>query len=352
MQNPLVAIIGAGPIGLELAIGLKTAGISYIQFEAEQVAQMICNFPPQTHFFSSSERIGIAGIPIQTLDQQKCSRETYLAYIRAVVLHFGLHVHTGEEVVTTAHQEQGFHLTTRVAGSQRSYDVRYVVIATGGTSRPRMLGVPGEDFSHVATKMGDPHQYFKKRVLIIGGRNSAAETALRCFHASAYVSLAVRGAELDPQSIKYWIFPELASRLDKGDMRIYYQTDLEEILPDRVVLRHEGKTSEIFADFVIKAIGFEADMSLCLQAGVALSGDNDNPVFDPETLETNIPGIFVAGTVVGGTQRKYRVFIENCHQHVGKIVNALCTRIGINVPSLTLGGGYGFRPDSLGPLEE
>jgi thioredoxin reductase (NADPH) len=332
LQQVTTAIIGAGPLGLELAAALRKIGISFVLFDKGQVAQMIADFPPQTRFFSSAEKIGIAGIPIQTKDQQKCSREEYLAYLRSVAMHYDIKINSYEEVTKLSCGTDvnfPYHIETVSQSSKYQYACRYLIIASGGTSMPRLLRVKGEDLPHVSTKMGDPHTYFQKKVLIVGAKNSAVESALRCFHAGACVALVIRKEELDPQEVKYWLLPELSGCIAKGDIVYYPACKVVEITPDNVFLQARGEAVSfaVKADFVIKAIGFEADMGLFDQLGLPLlKGDQKRPIYNIDTMETPLPGVFVLGTIVGGTQKKYRVFIENCHEHVDKIVRVICER--------------------------
>lgn len=322
-----VAIIGAGPIGLELAIALKQTGIAYLLFDKGQVAQMIYDFPPQTRFFSSSERIGIAGIPIQTVDQQKCSREEYLAYIRSVLMHFDLQVNTYEEVIKIERQEKNsFRLTTFSAIGERVYHTQFLVLASGGTSHPRMLDVPGEAYTHVSTKMEDPHKYFQTDVAVIGGKNSAVESALRCYQAGARVSLIHYQEKIDDKDIKYWLLPELQGRIERKEINAYFGCRVVEILRDRVCLNHLGILNEIPAKFVIKAIGFRADMSLFRSIGVKLDEEQE-AVVHHENMQTNVKNVYVLGTAVAGTQSKYRIFIENSHVHVDRILRDVCSKL-------------------------
>jgi thioredoxin reductase (NADPH) len=174
-----VGIVGAGPIGIELAVALKKAGVSMLQFDARQVGYTISWFAPQTRFFSSNERIAIAGVPLYTMDQSKCTREEYLAYLRGIVEQFNLDIRTYEPVVKVTRAEEGFELTTAPAAGERKYRVRRLVLAAGGTAKPRRLHIPGEDLPHVSHYFQDPHRYFRKRLLVVGGRNSAVEAALR-----------------------------------------------------------------------------------------------------------------------------------------------------------------------------
>src|SRR5829696_4186115 len=237
-----VAIIGAGPIGLELAVALKRAGFRYLHFDAKQIGYTVSWFAPQTRFFSSNERIAIAGVPLQTVDGGKCTREQYLTYLRTVVQQFDLDVRTYEPVVgidrvrTGTGTGAGFTLTTRPAGGERRYRANRVVLVTGGTDRPRRLDVPGEDLPHVNHYFDDPHKYFRKRVLVVGGKNSAVEAALRCHHAGAHVSLSYRRAKLPHKSIKYWLLPEINGLTDAGRIKAYYGTVPTRITPTHVQL--------------------------------------------------------------------------------------------------------------------
>ncbi len=330
MTSAEVAIVGAGPIGLELAVALKRAGIDYIHFDARQIGYTISWFAPQTRFFSSSERIAIAGVPLQTADQGKATREQYLAYLRSIVQQFDLRVNTYEPIVGIERDDDndGFALTSQPAGDGRAvYRVKHLVLATGGTDHPRRLGIPGETLPHVAYYFRDPHTYFGKRLLIVGGKNSAVEAALRCHQAGAIVAMSYRRERLPERSIKYWLLPEINSLITSGRIEGYFQSQPVAITPNHVTLARGGATGgerfDVPADFVLALIGYEQDNTLFKLAGLALRTDCGAPVFDEQTMATSVPGIYVAGTAVGGTQDKYTVFIENCHVHVERILNAL-----------------------------
>ena len=315
-----VAIIGAGPIGIELAVSLKRAGLRLLHFDARQIGHTISWFAPQTRFFSSNDRIAIAGVPLQTADQSKASREEYLAYLRCVVEQFDLEIKTFEPVVGIERKENSFSLKT----NRQSYEVEKIVLATGGTERPRKLNIPGEDLPHVSAYFQDPHTYFRKRLLIIGGRNSAVEAAIRCHRAGAQVAVNYRRDAFDSKSIKYWLMPEITGLFEAEKIEGHFNSVPVEIKPDQVVLRRaNGETFSVQSDFVLLLIGYEADMTLCRLAGVHLDGPGEVPVFDPSTMETTVPGIYVAGTAIAGTQQRYKVFIENCHSHVSRITAAL-----------------------------
>jgi thioredoxin reductase (NADPH) len=319
-----VAIIGAGPIGIELAVALKKGGIDYLHFDARQIGYTISWFAPQTRFFSSNERIAIAGVPLFTPDQTKCTREEYLAYLRAIVVQFELKINTYERVVNIQRGGNEFVLATRRGGRELKYHAKKIVLATGGTERPRRLEAPGCDLPHVSNYFQDPHTYFQQNLLIVGGRNSAVEAALRCHHAGANVSISYRKPQFDAASIKYWLWPEMNGLIQSGRLKAYFNTTLKQIRAGSAVLAdQDGKEIQAPADFVLLLIGYEADMSLCRMAGIELKADGQIPVFDPVTMETNVPGVYVAGTAVAGTQGKYQVFIENCHVHTDRIMASL-----------------------------
>jgi thioredoxin reductase (NADPH) len=317
-----VLIVGGGPIGIELAIALKLRGIRYVQLEAGQIGSTIGWYAPQTHFFSSPERIAIAGVPLQTLDQTKATREEYLNYLRAVVLQFDLRIETFERVVSLRKAaDGGFEVTSIRAESERRWRARKVVLAIGDMHRPRRINVPGEDLPHVSHYFGDPHQYFRRRVLIVGGQNSAVEAAIRCYRIGAQVTLSYRGRELDEKRIKFWLLPEIRSLIRDGRLTYLPNTIVREIRGDRVVL---DPPAEVEADVVLLLTGYEQDTDLFEQVGVTLDGAGRRPRFDERTMETDVPGLFVAGTGSAGTQLGgVKEFIETSHVHVDRIVAAL-----------------------------
>jgi thioredoxin reductase (NADPH) len=327
-------------------VAFKRLGVEYLHFDANQIGHTISWFAPQTRFFSSNERIAIAGVPLQTPDGGKSTREQYLTYLRGVVEQFDLQVNTYEPVVGIERLGQpdapaGFELTTRPASGPRRYRCNKLILATGGTDHPRRLNVPGEDLPHVSHYFTDPHPYFRKRLLIVGGKNSAVEAALRCHNAGAHVAISYRKGQLPERSIKYWLLPEINTLIQAGRIQAYFNTIPTAITPTSVSLRATtatatvpggngdaagaggGPSHDVPADFVLALIGYEQDDTLFKLAGVERLGDCHAPQHDPQTMQTNVPGLFVIGTAVGGTQDKYSVFIENCHVHVARVLAAL-----------------------------
>ena len=325
IESRHVAIIGAGPIGLELAVGLKQQGIDYVQIDAGQIGSTIEWYPPQMLFHSSSDRLALAGLPIQTANQQKITKEEFLAYLRALVQHFGLTVRTYERVENVQRLPEGaFFLQTRGVDSEHAYRANIVVLAIGAMHAPRLVNVPGEDLPHVSHYLADPHKYFAKRLLIVGGRNSAVEAAVRCHRAGADVTLSYRREDFDPKVVKFWLLPEVRALIRDGKVRFLPNTSVVEIRSGSVLLAPQ---QEIAADFVLLMTGYRQDTTLLEMLGVELAGPAREPVHDPDTMETNVPGVFIAGTAVAGTPpRKVAVIVETCHVHVPRIVAAISGR--------------------------
>jgi len=315
-----VAIIGAGPIGLELAVALKQAKIDYVQLDAGPVATTMTWYPLEMVFHSSADRLAIAGVPIQVPDQQKPKREEYLAYLRAVAQQFALEIRLYERVEAAQRLLDGtFELRTR----KDTYRVDRIVLAIGAMHAPRLLGIPGEDAPHVSHYFHEPHAYFGTRVLVVGGRNSAVEAAIRCQRAGADVTISYRGAEIDP-SVKFWLLPEIRGMIRDGRVRFLPRTSPAAIRERSVVL---DSGEEVAADFVLLMTGYRQDPTLFEMLGVDLQGDARKPRYDEATMETNVPGVYVAGTAISGSpEERVRVIVEDCHVHVPRIVKALSVR--------------------------
>jgi thioredoxin reductase (NADPH) len=328
-----VATIGAGPIGLELAVCLKRAGVDTLHFDAHQIGYTMSWWPRNTNFFSTSERLEIAGIPIQNNHQQRITGEDYLAYLRSIVEANDLQINTYEPVTALQPYPGGFNITTRPLAGACQYRARRVVIAIGDMEHPNLLNIPGENLPHVSHYFHEPHDYFRKRLLIVGGRNSAVEAALRCWRGGAQVTLSYRQAWFNEKTVKHWLLPDLQAQIEAGTIRYLPETLPISITPTCVELARtqngqpvSGATFEHETDFVLLATGFHGDQHLLEATGVELRGENRVPVYNPETMETNVPGLYLAGTVAAGIQQRYSLFIENCHVHAGKITQAITGR--------------------------
>ncbi|MCA9973131.1 MAG: NAD(P)-binding domain-containing protein [Anaerolineales bacterium] len=324
-------IIGAGPIGVELAIALRRLGHRYLLLESGQVGDFIAGWPPDTRFFSSPEHVALAGVPMQTLDQLAPTGEQYLVYLRMLVEMFDLNLHVYEPVLDIAKSGSTFHVRTQVRTGEQVYAARHVVLCTGGLAGPRLLGIPGESLPHVRHTFPGPHAYFRTRVLIVGGKNSAMEAALRCWRVgAAEVALSYRRPALNFERIKPHLSVDMGDRLQKGEIRFFPATIPVEITPTHVLLACTedgvtpiGPTTAHETDFVLLMTGFRADMRLFRQAGVTLQGTAEIPTYNPHTMETDVPGLYVAGTAAGGTQERFKFFISTTHDHVARVVRAI-----------------------------
>jgi bacillithiol disulfide reductase len=336
-----VLVIGAGPIGIEVASGLAWAGVDHIQIEAGPLARTIYNWPERARFFSSPERVAVAGIPIQTPHQEMIPREDYLAYLRNVVEIRGLTVSTYEKAVSIERagdaSAPGFHVATRGLVGGRDIFCCRIVFASGDMSFRNRLNIPGEDTFYqdlgipmVRHTLDDPHLYFGRSVLVVGGKNSALEAALRCFRSGAKVSLSYRGEAIEREHTNSRLHLEWSILISKGYIDFYPRSVPCEFRPGLAVLKRAGDghetpadIREIKTDFVIIAAGFHADLTLLEQAGVALEGEERIPCYNPETMETNVPGVFLAGTAVSGGRQTYHDFVGTSHDHTRKIVKQI-----------------------------
>ncbi|MBL4701797.1 MAG: NAD(P)-binding domain-containing protein [Phycisphaeraceae bacterium] len=312
-------VIGAGPIGLELAVALKLADTKYLHLEAGQIGQTITWYPKQAQFFSSPDRIALCGVPLQTVNQSKATREEYLAYLRSIVQQFKLSINTYETVTCIEPlKDHKFQVTT----SKSTYEAQNVIVTIGDMHRARKINVPGEDLPHVSHYFDEPHKFFNQKLLIVGGKNSAVEAAIRCHRAGAKVSISYRRDQFNERSIKYWLLPEIKWLIENKKIDFHPESIVTRITPTHVQLDSMTGPQKIEADFALLLTGYEMDPSLFQHAGVKLQGKNRSPQFDNQTMETNIPGLYVAGTAAGGTQQSYKLFIENCHSHIVKIMRS------------------------------
>ena len=319
-----VIIIGAGPIGLEAAAVLKKNKIDYLHFDAGQIGQTFLKWPRNTLFYSSPEWIAIAGIPIHTPEQFRITGEEYLAYLRQVAEILDLQVHTYERVSGISGSKGNFTVTTDTRGEGSNYRCSSIILATGGLDRPHLLDVPGEEQSHVSHFFDLPHRYFRQRLLIVGGRNSAVEAAIRSWRAGAYVTLSYRGPEISQDKVLDRLHLELNLLIQNQQIRFLPSTTPVRFESHSTVLREaEGKELEVESDFVFLATGFEQDQSLLRCAGIKLEGEENTPRCDPQTMQTNVAGIYIAGTAVGGNQREFTEFITTGHVHSERILRAL-----------------------------
>jgi thioredoxin reductase (NADPH) len=321
-------IVGAGPTGLSAAIAAKTRGLDYQLIEQGTLVNSIYRFPPQMVFFTTPELLEIGGLPFVS-PYEKPTRAEALRYYRKVVDTFDLQISFEEQALSVARESDNgaglFAVETQSArGVRRVRHGRSVVLAIGYYDHPNTLNVPGEELPHVSHYYGDPHPYYRQRVVIVGGGNSAAEAALDLFRAGAHVTLVHRWAELK-STIKYWVKPDIENRIKEGSVAARFNTCLSEIRPTSVVVRGPAGLEELPADAVFLLTGYHPDWNLLGSSGVALDS-RGVPAYDPETFETNVQGLFVAGGALSGRDTA-PIFIENGRFHGEKIVEAIAKQL-------------------------
>ena len=304
-----IVIVGAGPCGLAAAVSAQNAGFRALALDAEVVVSTIAAYPTYVRFFSTAEKLAIGGLPF-VIATEKPSRRDALAYYRAAVLHFGIPVRQRERVIAIQGSSGDFAVVSRTqAGEERRTKAGSVVVATGFFGSPNRLGVPGEDLPHVAHLYREGHEAFLQDAVVVGGGNSAAEAALDLWRSGARVTLVHFGPTFD-KKIKPWVLPDFTNRVKEGFISVKWESRVAAIEPDAVVLKTAGGEERLHADRVYVMTGFAPSVELLREAGVPIDPVTGIPSHSSETLETSVPGIFIAGVVVAGYDAN-KVFIES-----------------------------------------
>jgi thioredoxin reductase (NADPH) len=321
-----LVIVGGGPSGLATAIAAARAGLDYVVVEKGALVESIYRFPRNMVFFTTPELLEIGGLPFVT-PYEKPTRAEALRYYRRVADTYALALALGERVLAIEPEGDEFRVRTE-AGAHRG---RAVVVAIGYYDQPNRLDVPGEDLPHVSHYYNEPHPYYRKRAVVVGGKNSAAIAALELHRSGASVTLVHRRAALS-DSIKYWIKPDIENRIREGAIAARLRAHVEEIRPDSVVISCDGAREELPAEAVFLLTGYHPDPTLLEHAGVRVDPASYVPEHDPDTLETNVPGLYLAGAVVAGKNTN-RLFIENGRFHGDTIVAAVVERLARRSPA-------------------
>ena len=314
-------IVGAGPCGLAAAISAQRAGLTARVLDAGAVVSTITQYPYYVSFFSTAEKLSLGGIPF-VVSTDKPSRRDGLAYYRAIVRHFALDVHQYERVTRLERNGETWHVHAVTSdGTEVVTPARAVVVATGYFGSPNYLRVPGEDLPHVRHVYREGHDAFDQDVVVVGGGNSAAEAALDLWRAGARVTLVHFGPDFDKR-IKPWVLPDFVNRAKEGAIATRWNSRVGSISPGAVVVDTPSGAEIIRARFVYVMTGFAPNTQLLRDVGVPIDAITGVPAHDPETLETAVPGVFIAGVVVAGYDAN-QVFIENGRFHGDKIVARL-----------------------------
>jgi thioredoxin reductase (NADPH) len=316
-----VLVIGAGPTGLACAIDAQNAGFRVVLVDKGCLCNSLYNYPAHMTFFTTSELLEIGNIPFPS-PNAKPSRNEALEYYRKVATHYKLDVRQYQTVERVTGSDGGFQIHIRDRfGRAGQIRARKLVVATGYYDLPNYLGIPGEDLSKVMHYYDDPHPYSGLDVVVIGGKNSAAIAALELWRHGARVTLVHRGREIH-RHVKYWIKPDIENRIKNSEIAAFFGSHLAEIGPDSVLLETPAGKRTLKNDFVFALVGYHPDFEFLENLGVRAEGIDRLPVCDPECLESNVPGIYLAGVIVAGN-RTNEIFIENGRFHGQQIARDL-----------------------------
>jgi len=329
-----ILIVGAGPTGLACAIEAQKAGFKTLIIDKGCLVNSIYHYPTNMVFFTTPELLEIGDIPFTT-SLAKPTRLEALEYYRRVAGHFHLNIHQYEWVKTITGEDGDFRVSTSDRHDAiHDYRARKIVVATGYYDLANELDVPGEDLDKVFHYYRDPHPYYDMDVVVIGGKNSAAEAALDLWRHGARVTLVHRGPQMHAH-VKYWVRPDIENRIKAGEIAAYFNSAAQEINADCVVLRTPSGPLRLKNDFVFALTGYHPDYDFLRSVGIELATEQMRPVCDPANLESSVPGIYVAGVIVAGS-RTNEIFIENGRFH-GKLIAAhLSEKLGGGNPNFPL----------------
>jgi len=312
-----IIIIGGGPIGIACAIEAKRNGLNTLIIEKGVLVNSLFHFPTNMTFFSTSNLLEIGDVPFIAHGDKPTRRES-LEYFRRVVEAWELNINVYEKVETLKRNEESYEVVT----SKGRYSARNIIIATGFYDTPNKLNIPGEDLPKVKHYYDEPHPYVGQKVVVVGAGNSACDVALETYLKGASVTLVHRGDKIK-DSVKYWIRPNIENRIKEGSIKAWFNSRLTAIREKEVDIETPQGPVTIANDFVLAMTGYRPDYSFLKKLGLHVQKDKDlTPVHNPETLETNLPGVYMAGVVIGGLKTG-RWFIENAREHASAIIGSI-----------------------------
>lgn len=317
MEQFDLLIVGGGPIGLACGLAAKKAGLCYVILEKGTLVNSLYHYPANMTFFSTSERLEIGGVPFVS-NNAKPARSEALEYYRRVAESEQLNLHLFETVLDIQADESGASRFLILTNKGR-YLAQNLALATGFYDIPNRLGIEGEDLPKVTHYYKEPHPYYRQKVVVVGANNSAVDAALETWRKGADVTMVVREADIG-QRVKYWARPDIVNRIKEGSIKAFFQSELRAIRPSEVDIQTPEGLVTMENDFVIAATGYQPNFDFLKKIGVALSEDgNFYPEYNPETQESNVPGLYLAGVVCGGMDT-HVWFIENSRVHAERIV--------------------------------
>lgn len=315
-----IIIIGGGPIGMACGIEAKKAGLSYVIIEKGCLVNSLYRYPLNMTFFSTSERLEIGGVPFIS-HGPKPNRFEALEYYRRVCMSWELNIKLYEQVLSSEVTDNVHRLKT----SRGNYRARVVILALGFYDLPFLLDVPGETLPKVLHYYDEPHPYFAQRVLVVGASNSAVDVALETWRKGADVTMVVKGASIG-SNVKYWVRPDIDNRIKEGSIKCYFNSQVLEITPDTVEINTPEGRMRLKNDFVLAMTGYKPPFEFMESLGIRFHDDEyHTPVYDEETMETNVPNLYLAGVVCGGLKTN-KWFIENSRVHAEMVIREVTRR--------------------------
>ena len=318
-------IVGAGPTGLNCAIAARKKNLKYLVIEKGVLVNSIFNFPANMTFFSTSQKLEIGDIPFISHTDKPTRREA-LEYYRRIVESYQLNIHYRERVTHILKQSDGHFL---VDTEKETYDCKSVIVTTGYYDLPRLLNIPGEDLPKVKHYYDEAHPYIGQNIVVVGGANSACDVALETWQKGAHVTMVVREPELY-QKVKYWILPNIENRIKEGSIKAYFNSQLTKIEEKKVYIKTPEGSVVLDNDYVLAMTGYMPDFSFLQSIGIEFDNDEfSTPLFNPDTLESSISGLYLAGVILGGYHTS-KLFIENTREHGEIIVNDILSNVLVN----------------------
>ena len=322
MQIYDIIIVGSGPCGLAMGIEAAKNGLTHLILEKGSITESLRKYPKRMRFFSTAENIEIGGIPFP-ISGVKANRDEALQYYRKVAGYYKLNFKLFSEVIDIQKKDETFEVTTQ---QNQVFHARKVVLATGYFDFPRKLGIEGENLPHVSNYYDEPFKYSYTKVVIVGGANSAVETALELYRHDVDITVVHKGPDFR-QTVKYWLIPDVKNRVKEGKIKTKFGSVIRKIEEKSIEIENieTGEIENLEADFVLLMVGYIPDSELLIRCGIELKETSLVPIYDEDTFETNVSGLYVCGTVMAGIHTE-KVFIENGREHAEAIIDHILER--------------------------
>lgn len=315
-----ILIIGAGPIGLNCALEANKNNLNYLIIEKGTIVNSLYNYPLYMKFFSTADKLEIDEIPFISA-APKPGRQEALEYYQGIARQKNLNINLYEKVLKVSKNDDVFEIKT----SKSTYYAKNVIISTGFYDIPNLMNIPGENLEKVKHYYTEPYPYAKQKIVVIGSSNSSVDAALETYRKGAEVTMIIRNSEISP-SVKYWVKPDIENRITEGSITAHFNSELLEIKKHSVIFKDEtGQLNEIDNDFVLAMTGYLPDFDFLKNSGIELQGECLNPFYNDQTMETNVPNLYLAGVVCGGKDT-HLWFIENSRIHAEMIVRNILSK--------------------------